>query len=279
MKDLLGSLELNRIYQMDCLEGMKLIPDKSIQSIICDLPYGTTSLKWDCVIPLDKLWEQYERIIKENGAIVLTSAQPFTTALINSKLELYKYSWVWEKNKGMNFVHAKNMPIKFNEDVCVFSKAPIGHEIQLGERRMKYNPQGLIKVDKVWKRPKKYDSEHNYDRDSHKLERVIEFTNYPTTILKFGNSDNRERQHPTQKPLDLIEYLLLTYTDESDIVLDNCIGSGTTALAAIKNNRKFIGFETESKYIEIANQRIESTYDEIDDKKIHDELLTKKGEI
>jgi site-specific DNA-methyltransferase (adenine-specific) len=266
-KEILGSLELNRAYQMDCLEGMKLIPDKSIDMILCDLPYGTTACKWDTVIPFEPLWEQYERVIKDNGAIVLTASQPFTTTLISSNLGLYKYSWVWEKSKGSNFTHAKNMPIKFHEDICVFSKAPIGHKVQLGERRMKYNPQGLIKVDKVWKRPKKYDSEHKLKRESHKLERVIEFTNYPTSILKFGNSDNRERMHPTQKPVSLFEYLIKTYTDENDIVLDNCLGSGTTAVACELNNRKWIGFETEGEYIEIINKRLDliQTEDNLED--------------
>ena len=244
------------LRQGDCLEIMKDIPDKSIDMILADLPYGTTACKWDTIIPFEPLWEQYNRIIKDNGAIVLFGSQPFTSTLISSNLELYKYSWVWEKSKGANFTHAKNMPIKFHEDICVFSKAPIGHKVQLGERRMKYNPQGLIKVDKVWKRPKKYDSEHKLSRESHKLERVIEFTNYPTSILKFGNSDNREKIHPTQKPVALLEYLIKTYTNEGETVLDNCMGSGSTGVACINTNRNFIGIELDENYFEIAKKRI-----------------------
>ena len=137
-----------KLIQGDCLEKMKDIPDKSIDMILCDLPYGTTACKWDSIIDLDLLWKQYKRIIKDNGVIVLTASQPFTTKLISSNYEMFKYEWIWQKSKGCNFTHAKNMPIKFHESIVVFSKAPIGHEIQLGERRMIYNPQGLVKVDK-----------------------------------------------------------------------------------------------------------------------------------
>lgn len=253
----MDTLEINRVYNQECIEGMKQLDDKSVDMILCDLPYGTTACKWDTVIPFDKLWEQYKRLIKDNGAIVLTASQPFTTALIASNYEMFKYCWVWKKGKSSNFTHAKNMPIKQHEDICVFSKAPIGHECQLHERRMMYNPQGLIKVDMPWKRPKKYDTEHKLTRESHKLERVIEFTNYPKSILDFDNSSNNERGlHPTQKPVALFEYLIRTYTNEGDLVLDNCIGSGTTAVAAINTNRKFIGFELDEGYYRIAQERL-----------------------
>lgn len=242
----------------DCLEKMKDIPDKSIDMILCDLPYGTTACKWDSILPFDKLWKEYERILTDNGAIVLTASQPFTSALIMSNPKLFKYEWIWEKSKGCNFTHAKNMPIKFHESIVVFSKAPIGHEIQLGNRRMTYNPQGLIKVDKKWSRPRKYDTEHNLKRDSHKLSRIIEFENYPKSILKYGNSDNRERGlHPTQKPVALLEYLIKTYTLEGETVLDNCMGSGSTGVACINTNRNFIGIEKDDRYFEIAKARIE----------------------
>jgi site-specific DNA-methyltransferase (adenine-specific) len=204
------------------------------------------------------MWEQLKRVIKPNGAIVLFGSQPFTTALIASNLGEFKYSWVWEKSKGSNFTHAKNMPIKFHEDVCVFSAAPIGHASQLGARRMSYNPQDLVRVDKKWSRPRKYETEHGLTRDSHKLERVIEFEGYPTSILRFGNSDNRERGlHPTQKPVALMEYLIRTYTNEGETVLDNCMGSGTTGVACVNTNRNFIGIELDEGYFKIAQDRIE----------------------
>ena len=250
------AFEKNKIIQGDCLEKMKLIPDGSIDMILADLPYGTTQCKWDTIIPFEPLWEQYKRVIKDNGAIVLFGSEPFSSKLRFSNINLWKYDWVWIKSKGSNFTHAKNMPIKFHEDICVFSKAPIGHKVQLGEKRMIYNPQGLEKVDKVWKRPKKYDSEHKLKRESHKLERVIEFTNYPKTPLSFNNSNNKQRGlHPTQKPVELFEYLIKTYTNEGDMVLDNTMGSGTTNLACIKLNRKSIGIEKEKQYYDVAVRR------------------------
>jgi len=249
----------------DCLELMKDIPNGSIDMILADLPYGTTACKWDSIVPFDKLWEQYERIITDNGAIVLTASQPFTSALIMSNPKLFKYEWIWQKSKGCNFTHAKNMPIKFHESIVVFSKAPIGHEIQLGERRMTYNPQGLVKVDKKWSRPKKYDTEHKLKRESHKLDRIIEFENYPISILKYGNSDNRERGlHPTQKPISLMEYLILTYSNENDIVLDNTFGSCTTGIACINTNRNFIGIENNMDYFNISLKRVEEKRKEKD---------------
>lgn len=244
----------------DCLEKMQDIPNGSIDMILCDLPYGTTACKWDTIIPFEPLWEQYERIIKDNGAIVLTASQPFTSLLVMSNIKYFKYEWIWEKSKGCNFTHAKNMPIKFHENILVFSKAPIGHSVQLGNKRMVYNPQDLIKVDKQWSRPKKYNTEHNLTRDSHKLERVIEFEGYPKSIIKYGNSDNRERGlHPTQKPVALFEYLIKTYSIEGDTVLDNCMGSGTTGVACKNLNRNFIGIELDAGYFEIAKKRINET--------------------
>lgn len=249
-------------YQGDCLELMPhLVPDNSVDLILCDLPYGTTACAWDSVIPFDALWVEYRRIAKPNAASVLTASQPFTTLLIASNMAQFKYNWVWEKSKGSNFTHAKNMPIKFHEDVCVFSSAPIGHVSQLGGRRMSYNPQGLVKVDKKWSRPKKYDTEHGLTRDSHKLDRVIEFEGYPKSILRFGNSDNRGRgMHPTQKPVALMEYLIRTYTNEGDTVLDNCMGSGTTGVACANTGRNFIGIERDPTYYAQAYERIKQAY-------------------
>lgn len=247
----------------DCLERMKEIPDGSVDMVLTDPPYGTTACKWDSIIPLEPMWEQLKRVIKPNGAIVLTASQPFTTALIASNLGEFKYSWVWEKSKGGNFAHAKNMPIKFHEDVCVFSAAPIGHTSQLGDRRMTYNPQGLVRVNKKWSRPRKYETEHGLSRVSHKLERVIEFEGYPTSILRFGNSDNRERGlHPTQKPVALMEYLIKTYTNEGETVLDFTTGSGTTGVACVNTGRKFIGIELDQGYFDMAKQRIEDARSE-----------------
>lgn len=240
----------------DCLERMKEIPDESVDMILCDLPYGTTACKWDLVIPFEPLWEQYKRVVKKNTAIVLTASQPFTSMMILSNIDWFKYQWVWEKDKGNNFMQAKNMPIKFHEDICVFSSGKTVHASQ-SKNRMTYNPQGLVKVDKKWARPKHYENGHNMSRASHKLERVIEYENYPKSVIKFSNSDNRERGlHPTQKPVALMEYLIKTYTNENDLVLDNCMGSGTTGVACINTNRKFIGIEMDDKYFEIAKERI-----------------------
>ena len=243
--------------QGDCLERMKEIPSGSVDMILADPPYGTTACKWDSIIPLEPMWEQLKRIIKPNGAIVMTAAQPFTTTLIASNMKMFKYTYVWCKSKGCNFTHAKNMPIKFTEDVVVFSHAPIGHTSQLREKRMVYNPQGLVKVDKKWSRPQKYENGHKLSRDSHKLDRVIEFENYPTNILNFSNSSNKERGlHPTQKPVALMEYLIKTYTNEGETVLDFTAGSFTTGVACVNLNRKFIGIELDKDYFDIGVNRV-----------------------
>ena len=239
------------LFQGDCLDIMPLIPDKSVQLILADLPYGTTACKWDTIIPFDKLWEQYERIIKPNGAIVLTASQPFTSALIMSNPILFKYCWIWQKSKVGNIFNCKNAPQKNYEDIAVFSKASIANGSKV---LMKYNSQGLIKVEKtrsniskgrkdttIGIRPSRLDNEY-----------IQEFTNYPKQILQFNNEQGL---HPTQKPVALFEYLIKTYTNENDMVLDNTMGSGTTCLAAKELNRKFIGIEKEPKYYEIACQR------------------------
>ena len=246
-------------YQLmfgDCLERMKEIPDGSVDLILTDPPYGTTACKWDSVIDFTLMWEQLKRIIKPNGAIVLFGSEPFSSKLRCSNLEMFKYDWIWEKSKGSNFTHAKNMPIKFHETVSVFSKGKTIHKSQ-SNNRMPYNPQGLVKVDKKWSRPTKYDTEHKLSRESHKLERVIDFENYPKSILKFTNSDNRERGlHPTQKPVSLLEYLVKTYTQENETVLDFTFGSGSTGVACLNTNRKFLGIEMDAKYYEIACNRL-----------------------
>lgn len=242
-KQMIGELELNRIYQRDCIEGMRLIPDKSIDMILCDLPYGTTRNKWDTVIPFEPLWEQYERVIKDNGAIVLTASQPFTTKLISSNLKHFRYCWVWEKSRFSNQMLAKKQPLKIHEDICVFYK-----------KQPKYNPQGLVYLGKETKQGERVTD--NVGGGKRKSSYFQEWTNYPKSIQKFKSEG--KTVHPTQKPVELFRYLIKTYTDVGDIVLDNCMGSGTTAVASTQLNRNFIGFETETEYVQIANQRLES---------------------
>ena len=233
-----------KLHQGDCLELMKGIPDGSIDMILCDLPYGTTECKWDSIIPLDKLWEQYMRIIKENGVVVLTSAQPFTTKLIESNIKHYKYNWYWVKNMVTGFCFAKYQPMRKVEDVCVFYK-----------KMPKYNPQGLVAIEnpkpKVRKKMERNDWIY---RDTLNGEFIPQWTNYPNNVLEFKSERG---YHPTQKPVSLFEYLIKTYTDEGMVVLDNCMGSGTTGVACVNTNRRFIGMELDEKYFNIAKQRIE----------------------
>lgn len=240
VKELLGSLQLNRAYQMDCLEGMKLLPDNSVDMILCDLPYGTTSNAWDSIIPLEQLWKQYERVIKDNGAIVLTCSQPFTTTLNESNKKLFRYEWIWIKNNSTGFQLANKRPLKKHENISVFYK-----------KQPTYNPQGLQPYGKVNKRGSMGDNWSEMGSNQY----VQKWTNYPTQILEFAY--DKDKYHPTQKPVALFEYLIKTYTDEGQVVLDNCLGSGTTAVACETTKRKWIGFETEPKYIEIINKRLE----------------------
>ncbi len=244
MKELLGSLELNRAYQMDCLEGMKLIPDKSIDMILCDLPYGTTACKWDTIIPFEPLWEQYKRIVKKGGAIVLTSSQPFASALVMSNPKWFKYCWVWDKVKPSGFQVAKYRPMMRQEDICVFGDGKISYYPIMEDREK-------VKKSKVYK-----GSDSNPIKYNDGKERIYT-QKYPQSILTFSNANQKGKVHPTQKPVELFQYLIKTYTNEGDIVLDNCLGSGTTAVACELNNRKWIGFETESEYIEVINKRLD----------------------
>lgn len=241
----------------DCLELMRGIPAGSIDAIITDLPYGTTACHWDTVIPLAPLWAEWKRVIKPRGAVVLFGSQPFTTMLIGSNLEWFKYEWVWQKSKGSNFFHAKNMPIKTHENIIVFCGGNVGHIEQIGDGRMTYNPQGVKRVNKLWSRPRKYESEHVLTRDSHKLNRTIEFEGFPNSILTVDNSDNNERgDHPTQKPVALLEYLIRTYTNTGETVLDCTMGSGTTLVACVNTQRNGIGIELDAGYYAIAQRRI-----------------------
>ena len=240
----------NYIKQGNCLELMKEIDDKSIDMILCDLPYGTTDCKWDVIIPFESLWEQYNRIIKENGAIVLFSAQPFTTKLIYSNLRNFKYCWYWKKNNVTGFTFAKYQPMRMIEDICVFYK-----------KMPTYNPQGLIEVKEPKTRIKKYNKDKDavYNMGTLLNPYIQEYTNYPKHLLEYSNDafGNRNRLHPTQKPVALLEYLIKTYTNEGDVVLDNCMGSGSTCVAAVNTNRHYIGFELDKNYFDIAKQRID----------------------
>ena len=251
---------LNKVTQGDCLEIMRDIPDGSVDLILCDLPYGTTACKWDSVIPFDKLWEQYERVIKQKGAIVLFGSEPFSSALRMSNIELYKYDWIWEKGRASGFVHAKNKPMKAHENISVFSKGTTVHASQ-SKRRMEYYPQMESGAPYKKKITQVNTGKLNHTPSDANLAFVgtiseNEGTRYPRSVLKYS-MHNVGTFHPTQKPVDLCEYLIKTYTNEGEIVLDNCIGSGTTAVAAINTSRNFIGIEREPEYVDIANKRID----------------------
>ena len=247
-------MEIDNIYNMDCLEGMKQIPDGTIDAVICDLPYGTTRNQWDSVIPLDKLWSEYRRIIKERGAIVLFSQQPFTSALIMSNPQMFKYEWIWEKENGSGFLNANYCPMKIHENVLVFSKSAACF-VKNPTDAMIYNPQfrkGLAY------RSKAISTSKNYDAKAYKpFETINDGEHYhPIDIVQFNRDP--DAWHPTQKPVDLLRYLVLTYTNEGDTVLDNCMGSGTTAIACIKERRHFIGFELSKEYFDKAVKRIDT---------------------
>lgn len=239
-------IELNKIYNEDCLEGMKRIPDKSIDMILADLPYGTTNCKWDTIIPLEPLWEQYERIIKDNGAVVLTASQPFSSTLVMSNPKLFRYEWVWDKKNPTNFAMAKKQPLKYHETILVFAKKQTEY-YPIKWRGKPNHKQGLLKNDQqseVYGKIKR-------TKDN------LSGMKYPRSIIEISKHSSQGGLHPTQKPVALFEYLVKTYTNEGDVVLDNCMGSGTTAIAAINTNRNFIGFEMDENYHKLANQRIE----------------------
>ena len=237
------------LMQGDCLEKMKDIPDKSIDMILCDLPYGTTACKWDTVIPFEPLWAHYKRIIKDNGAIVLFGSQPFTSALVMSNVKWFKYQWVWEKRKAGNFQLAKYQPLKITEDICVFggnrvNYYPIPSEISESTKsRYKYKGGGAV-ANLEHMSSKEYIHQYNFGKEH----------GYPKNILEFGQEINSF--HPTQKPVPLLEYLIKTYTNEGETVLDNTMGSGSTGVAAKRLNRFFVGIEMDDKYFEIASKRI-----------------------
>ena len=248
----------NKVTQGDCLEVMKRIPDGSVDMILCDLPYGTTDAKWDSVIPFESLWAEYERVIKLNGSILLFGSEPFSSEVRNSNPELYRYDWYWVKSKPGLFQHSKNRPMKAVETISVFSKARWGHASQMKpENRMIYNPQG-VRSSGIKTVTKNYNAGGVFGERPNQVGRKYEsFTGFPSDVLHFGSVVGKDAIHSTQKPVDLCEYLIRTYTNEGEVVLDNCIGSGTTAVAAINTGRNFIGIELEPEYVEIAKRRVD----------------------
>jgi site-specific DNA-methyltransferase (adenine-specific) len=234
----------------DCLEEMPKLADKSIDMILCDLPYGTTACKWDTIIPFEPLWKQYKRLIKDNGAIVLTASQPFTSALVMSNPGWFKYEWIWKKNAGSNFATVKYQPMKEHENILIFSNGTT-----------KYNQQKQQRSESGLARVKSSPMTFNRKKDGvYKDLFVGKITKSKADELRCPSSVqnfNRERGlHPTQKPVALFEYLIKTYTNEGDLVLDNCMGSGTTGVACKNLNRNFIGIELDPEYFKIAEKRI-----------------------
>jgi len=232
-----------RLIHGDCLTEMKHIQEKSIDMILCDLPYGMTKNAWDVILPFDTLWSEYNRIIKDNGAIVLFGSQPFTSIMITSNLTMFRYCLVWEKNKFSDFLNSKRKPMKTNEDIAIFYK-----------KQPTYNPQYRYSTPYTrWNTQTAVDKQTNYG--THK-ETVVESDGrrLPTTVLKFNRVERPF--HPTQKPTDLLEWLIKTYTNENDVVLDNCMGVGSTGVACKNSKRKFIGIEIEHTYYEIAKQSL-----------------------
>jgi len=238
-------MKTNVCYQGDCLEVMKGIEDKSIDMILADLPYGTTACKWDTIIPFEPLWEQYKRIIKDNGAIVLTAQTPYDKLLGSSNIEMLRYEWIWKKDTSTGFMNAKKMPLKEHENKLIFYK-----------KLPNYKPQNLKPYNKTIVQSKRTNKSAYGNMGILKKigqEYHQEYTNYPKTILNFSNEKGL---HPTQKPVALFEYLIKTYTNEGDIVLDNVAGSGTTGVACKNTNRNFILIEKDEKYCEIIKERV-----------------------
>ena len=241
-------IQANCLIHGDCLEVMRDIPDKYVSCILCDLPFGTTKNKWDTIIPFEPLWEQYNRIIKDDGAIVLFSQQPFTSMLVMSNPKMFKYEWIWEKENGTGFLNANHAPLKIHENILVFGKgatSPTKKSVP-----MTYNPQKT--------KGKPYTAVQGYTGNnySHTVGNVTvsDGMRYPTDILRFQR--DKDKYHSTQKPIELCQYLIRTYTNSGGVILDNCMGSGSTIVAAIRENRQYIGIEKDEKYFDISNKRI-----------------------
>lgn len=231
------------LWRGDCLELMKYIPDGSVDLVLCDLPYGTTNNKWDKCIPLEKLWPEYKRVVKKNGAIVLFAQTPFDKVLGASNLDMLKYEWIWEKPQGTGHLNAKKMPMKSHENILVFYR-----------QLPKYNPQ--------WEWGTPYTSttysthSTNYGKQKDSVTTTSDGRRYPKDVLRFNKAETDKHLHPTQKPVALLVYLIKTYTDSGDTVLDNCMGSGSTGVACVNTNRRFIGIVLDDDYFNIAKQRI-----------------------
>ena len=239
------------LVHADCFDVFPYIADASVQLILCDLPYNVTGLKWDSLLDLPKLWEQYERIIKPNGAIVLTAMQPFTTELIISNRKMFKYTWVWNKVKPGNFLTAKLKPMQNHEDIVIFSKA---NTANCNKNNMLYIPQ-LEKREKVRNYKKEADSDIYARKNTTSIEYTTDFK-YPKSILEISNANQKNKLHPTQKPLELMKYLIKTYSNEDDVVMDNCMGSNTTGLACKELNRQYIGIEKDKNYYDVSVSRV-----------------------
>lgn len=235
----------SKIICGDTIDEMSKLPDKSIDMILCDLPYGTTQCKWDTVIPFDSLWDQYRRIIKDNGAIVLTASQPFTSNLVMSNPKLFRYSLVWEKSKSTGYLNSKKMPMRSHEDILVFYKSLPTYNPQMVDGKP-YDKGKAHRPTEVYREQK---GEIHVKNDSG--------LRYPRSVQYFKTAESEGIvYHPTQKPISLMEWLIKTYTNEGDVVLDNCLGSGTTAIACIRTNRKYIGIDIDESYIKITTERI-----------------------
>lgn len=239
------------LVHADCFDVFPYIADESVQLILCDLPYNVTGLKWDCLLNMQELWKHYERIVKPNGAIVLTAMQPFTTELIISNKKLFKYTWVWNKVKPGNFLTAKLKPMQNHEDIVIFSKA---NTANCNKNNMLYIPQ-LEKREKVRKYKKEADSDIYARKNTTSIEYTTDFK-YPKSILEISNANQKNKLHPTQKPLELMKYLIKTYSNEDDVVMDNCMGSNTTGLACKELNRQYIGIEKDKNYYDVSVSRV-----------------------
>ena len=226
---------------------MCLIPNESIDMILCDLPYGTTACKWDLIIPFESLWNQYERIIKDKGVIALFGSQPFSSLLVASNIKLFRHEWIWNKDKSGNFMNCKFEPMKTHEHILIFGKVKGTYNpiMELRDEKNKRNNKPRLNTSNIISTQEFYTKESK-GNDDYK---------YPTSVKYFNSV--RKGKHPTQKPVELLEYLIKTYTNKGEIILDNCMGSGTTAIACINTNRNYIGFENDNTYYELANKRIE----------------------
>ena len=236
------------LYNGDCLELMKNIQDKSVNMILCDLPYGTTACKWDTVIPFEPLWEHYNRVIKDNGAIVLFGSEPFSSYLRMSNIKNYKYDWIWDKVTAKGHLVAKIRPMQETENISVFGNSKITY-YPIMELREKERKDVNVEYSRT---------EIMGGKTTKEMEKITRKYRYPKNIIRVSNASQKDKFHPTQKPVALLEYLIKTYTNEGAIVLDNCMGSGSTGVACVSTNRNFIGIELDKDYFNIAKERIEN---------------------